>query len=286
MRFLSPWFRQSKKTRRPAHGRGSRRSRATAKRHFSRRLAWGLLAGAGLSSAVWLWHSGWVAHGIAAAGDGLLAMTARAGLKVEDVLVEGRARSRRSEILEILGIKRDAPILAFDPHAAKQRLEALPWVGNATVERRLPRVIYLRLVEREPLALWQHEGRLAVIDRSGRVIPGVPAETHARLPLVVGEDAAVHAVEMLAMLASEAELNNRVAALVRVRNRRWNVRLQGGIDVRLPEGDPAGAWAQLARIQREHDVLGRDVVTIDMRMPDRLIVRTAPGAGRTGGENT
>ncbi len=286
MRFLNPRFRQSKKTRRPAPGHGSRRSRAKAKRQFNRRLAWGLLAGAGFSSAVWLWHSGWVAREIAAAGDGLLAMTARAGLKIEDVLVEGRARSRRSEIMETLGIERDAPILAFDPHVAKRRLEALPWVGNATVERRLPRVIYVHLVEREPLALWQNEGKLAVIDRSGQVIPGVPAETHAHLPLVVGKDAAAHAAEMLAMLAREPELNTRVGAVIRVRNRRWNVRLQGGIDVRLPEGDPAGAWAQLARIQREHGVLGRNVVTIDMRMPDRLIVRTAPDAERAGGEDT
>ena len=158
MRLLNTWSRQSKKTRRPTLGRGARRSRAKSKRQFSRRLAWGLLAGAGLSSAIWLWHSGWVGREIAAVGDGLLAMTARAGLKIEDVLVEGRARSRRSEIMGIQGIKRDAPILAFDPHTAKQRLEALPWVGNATVERRLPHVIYVHLVEREPLALWQHEG--------------------------------------------------------------------------------------------------------------------------------
>ena len=286
MRFLSPRFRQSKKTRRPARGRGSRRSRAKAKRQFSRRLAWGLLAGVGFSGAVWLWHSGWVAREITAAGDGLLAMTARAGLKIEDVLVEGRARSRRSEIMETLGIKRDAPILAFDPHAAKRRLEALPWVGNATVERRLPHIIYVHLVEREPLALWQHEGRLAVIDRSGQVILGVPTETHARLPLVVGKDAAAHAPRCSP--CSRANRNSIPASPL------WfgcaigagTCACRAASTCACPKAIPAGAWAQLARIQREHGVLGRDVVTIDMRMPDRLIVRTAPGTERAGGEDT
>ena len=86
-------------------------------------------------------------------------------------------------------------------------------------------------------------------------------------------------------------LRPRVAAAVLVRGRRWNVRLAGGIDVRLPEDDPRAAWAQLARMQREHGVLERDVIAIDLRMPDRLVVRTAPGAtpqeaGARGGEET
>jgi cell division protein FtsQ len=213
-----------------------------------------------------------------AAEQGFYDLTLRAGLSVENVLVEGRRRSKRSAVIEALGVARGVPILRLDPHAAKTRLEGLPWVYRASVVRRLPETVYVRLIEREPLALWQNNGELAVIDRSGGIIPGAEAGRFAKLPLVVGEDAADHAAELLAMLAKEPVLKAKVAAAVRVRGRRWNVRLDGGIDVRLPEEGAAAAWAQLARIQREHGVLERDVVLIDLRMPDRLVVRTAPGA--------
>jgi len=226
----------------------------------------------------WLWLDGWYGRQIAAIGDGLYAASARAGLSVEDVLVEGRNHTDRDTLLATLGLTRGTPILTFDPHAAKARLEALPWVREAMVERRLPDTIFLRLNEREPMALWQNDGQLAVIDRGGRVIPGAQATAFAKLPLLVGEDAARNAVALLATLDTEPELRAQVTAAISVQGRRWNIRLDNGIDVRLPETDTAAAWAQLARLQRSNEMLERDVVTIDLRLPDRLVVRTAPGA--------
>ena len=252
-------------------------------------------AAAGAGSLVviglgWLLVDGWYGRQMAAIGDGLYAASASAGLSVQDVLVEGRTRTPSKAILATLGLARGAPILSFDPHAAKIRLESLPWVREAMVERRLPETVYLRLSEREPLALWQYEGKLAVIDRTGQVIAGAPAADFATLPVVVGEDAPRTAEALLRVLDSEPELRVRVAAAIRVQGRRWNIRLDDGIDIRLPETNPAAAWAELARLQREHEVLQRDVVTIDLRLPDRLVVRTAPGAAQIGkrpnGEDT
>ncbi len=238
----------------------------------------------------WLGLDGWYGRQIAAIVDGLYAASAGAGLSVEDVLVEGRKRTPRETLLGTLGLGRGEPILAFDPHLAKARLEALPWVREATVERRLPNTVYLRLTEREPLALWQYKGRLAVIDQGGEVIAGAQAAAFAKLPLLVGEDAPRHAQALLAILDRQPDLRVRVAAAIRVQGRRWNIRLDDGIDVRLPEVDAAAAWGELARLQREHEVLQRDVVTIDLRLPDRLILRTAPGAilpgKRAAGEDT
>ncbi|MCH7796281.1 MAG: FtsQ-type POTRA domain-containing protein, partial [Proteobacteria bacterium] len=230
--------------------RPRRNARNTSNRRLWRRTGIGAAASVVVLGLAGLWYGGWVERGVAAAGRALLAATVEAGFKVDDVLVEGRARTKRSAILEALGVARDTPILAFDPHAAKRRLEALPWVRAAIVERRLPEAIFVRLVERKPRALWQHQGRLAVIDRGGDVIPGAKPEAFAHLPLVVGKGAPGHAADLLAMLDSEPELRTRVSAAVRVRDRRWNLRLDGGIDVRLPEHNPAAAWAELARIQR------------------------------------
>lgn len=291
MDFL-PWG-QKKKNRKPARGRvvtrrvpvrkTRGRKRPTPDWARRRRVVAASLLLIALSGTAWLWHSGWVERRIASIGEGLLNATAQAGLKIGDVLVEGRVRTTRSAILETLGVARGTPILALDPHAAKARLEALPWVLTATVERRLPRIVHIQLTERQPLALWQFEGRLTVIDQAGAVIDQAQSKAFASLPLLVGEGAPIHAADLLDMLKSEPELNAKVTAAVRVRDRRWNVRLAGDIDVRLPEIKAAEAWAELARIQREHSVLSRDVVIIDLRMPDRLVVRTSPDAAPKGG---
>src|SRR3546814_16676093 len=84
---------------------------------------------------------------------------------------------------------------------------------------------------------------------------------------------------LIAVMNSEPELRERVTAAVRVGGRRWNIQIEGRIDVRLPEADAAGAWAQLARIERQQGLLSRDVLIVDLRLPDRLVVRTDPDSG-------
>jgi cell division protein FtsQ len=202
--------------------------------------------------------------------------TAALGFRVADIRVEGRETTDREMILDALGAQPGTPILAVDPVRAKQQLESLPWVRSALIERRFPDTLYVRLVERKPMALWQHAGKIELIDRSGAVIPVVHLDRFAKLPLVVGEDAASHAAELLAMLGSEPDLASRVTAAVHVGGRRWNLRIDNTIDVLLPADDPAAAWADLARLQRSSAILKRDVQAIDMRLPDRLVVRVVP----------
>ena len=212
----------------------------------------------------------------ASASARLLEASAAFGLRVNDIRVEGRATTDRETILDALGARPGTPIFAVDPARAKRQLESLPWVRSAAIERRLPDTIYVRLVEREPMALWQHGGKIDLIDRSGAVIPVTRLDRFAKLPMVVGEDAAGHAAALLAMLGSQPDLAARVTAAIDVDGRRWNLRLDNAIDVLLPSDDPAAAWADLARLQRTSAILQRDVQAIDMRLPDRLVVRVAP----------
>ena len=226
----------------------------------------------------WSWHSGWLEAEIDVAGQGLIEISGRAGLSVGDVLVEGRGRTGREAILAALGVERDTPILSLDPVAARERLEALPWVALASVERRLPDTLYLRLVERRPMALWQRRGEVVVIDSRGEVIEGASPGRFAALPLVVGDDAADHARDLLIMLSRAPDLERRVTAAIRVGRRRWNLRLDQAIEVRLPERDAVTAFEQLAQLSREQRLLERHIQVIDLRLPDRLVVRMAPDA--------
>jgi cell division protein FtsQ len=195
------------------------------------------------------------------------------GLRVDDVEVEGRETTDAPTIMAALAAGRGTPILAVSPSRARAQLLALPWVRSATIERRLPGTVYVRLVERKPLAIWQHGGEQELIDRDGAVIPVKDLERFAKLPIVVGEDAAAHAAALIDMLASEPDLARRVNAAVRVGGRRWNLRIDGAIDVLLPDSDPAAAWTKLAQLERSDGLLKREVAIVDMRLPDRLVVR-------------
>jgi cell division protein FtsQ len=208
----------------------------------------------------------------------LIDRTAALGLRVADIRVEGRMTTDRKTILAALGAGPGTPILAVDPVRAERRLEALPWISAALIERRLPDTVYVRLVERTPLALWQHDGGVQLIDTTGIVIPVAHLDRFAKLPLVVGPDAAVDAPALITMLAKEPDLAAHVTAAVRIGRRRWNLRIDGRIDVLLPADDAAGAWAALARLARSSAIFDRDVTAVDMRLPDRLVVRVAPQA--------
>ena len=200
------------------------------------------------------------------------------GLRVQEVLVEGRIRSASETIMETLQTRRGEAILGFDAEAARQRLEALPWIESAVVERRLPDTVYVRLTERSPFALWQNGGRFHLVDSKGVTILMNPGGDFAQLPVIVGEGAPQRAEEILLLLEGEPQIKPLVAAAIRVGDRRWNLHLTNGIDVRLPEENPAVALGVLADLHRQQKLLDRDIVAIDLRQTDRMIVQLSPAA--------
>ena len=290
MRRLTELFRRFKPGAKPAAGRGRPRRRA-ARRWLRPALGYGGAA-AGLAlvagGIAWAWTSGRAADewdGLRAAA---MEASARAGLVVAEVYVAGRGETARDDLIAALEVTLGAPILAFDGEAARRRIEALGWVREATVERRFPNTLFLRIAEREPLALWQRDGRLVIVDRDGVVIDGAAPESFAGLPVIVGDDAPRYAARLLTVLATEPSLRVRVEAAVRVGGRRWNLRFDNGIDVELPEQGLAEAWRRLAAFERRHGLLSRDITAIDLRLPDRVVVRPAGafGVSDAAGEST
>jgi cell division protein FtsQ len=262
----------------------ARRPRRTGlvRRHYRTaiRIAGPALLFAALYGAVQLGDSRSGKAALQVAAEKVVHASSSLGLTVSDVEVEGRETTDRETILQALGVGPGTPILAVNPARAKQQLEVLPWVHQAVVERRLPGTLYVRLVERKPLALWQHGGRIELIDREGAVIPVTRLDQFAKLPMVVGEGAAKHAAELIDMLGGEPDLAARITAAIRVGDRRWNLRVDNAVDVLLPAEDASSAWSRLANLERSDGVLKREVQTIDMRLPDRLVLRVTPEAAK------
>jgi cell division protein FtsQ len=243
-------------------------------------LAAGLVGGIG--------YLGWTHGTFAAAWDAVeqtvVETTGDAGFVLGDVLVEGRHETEKDTLIAAIGVHRGAPIFGIDINEARFQIEQLPWVEHATVQRRLPDLIYVRLSEREPLAIWQNERRFTVIDRAGR--PLADAVDLAKrgnkrietLPQIVGPEAPAHVGELLEALAEVPEVRKRMAAASWIGNRRWDVKLDNGIVVKLPENDMALALQRLAMVQARERVFERDIVAVDLRQPDRMVLQTAESA--------
>ncbi len=243
--------------------------------HRRTRIAVGVLvvvsSVAGVSA--WLAMSGRGSDIAANLKDSAIRQTAAMGLVIDDVLLVGRVHTPKRSVLRAVGVRRGEPILAVDPGRIARRVAAISWVESVVVERRLPNTLFVKIVERKPMALWQRKGRIALIDRGGAVLTRRDLSKFKGLVTVVGGDAPRHTPELLSMIADDPQLARRVRAAVRIGGRRWNLRFDNGIDVSLPQRGAAQAWARLGRLERKHGLLGHDIKAIDLRLPDRLIVR-------------
>ena len=243
--------------------------------------AMSVLMAASAAGAWYIGRDGRIAALTAETQDRIARTGAELNLVVESVQVEGRLRADRQALLAALGVSRGTPILSVDLDAAKARIETVPWVRNASIERLLPDTLYIRLSERAPLALWQHGGKFDLVDQDGNVIANADIGGYPFLPQVVGDGAPAATPNLLSLLASEPALQAHVIASVRVGGRRWDIHLDNGIVVALPENNAASAWHRLAALDRSDDLLERAVQVIDMRLPDRVVLRVPPDVAKS-----
>jgi len=248
----------------------------------------GALAGSAtliLAILIWLWVIGWPQRQMQRLADGMMDLTRAMHFAVTDVQVDGRQQTSKEALTTALGVKPGDPIFSFDPTAAEARLAKLPWVASATVERCLPDIIYVHLAERVPLARWQHDGHTIVVDTEGHELPDAPPDKFTGLPLVVGAGAATEAADLLEALRDAPEVANRMTAATWVGLRRWDIYLPGKIVAKMPEGKLPEGLRRLSDLITEQKILERDIVSIDLRFPDRVIMeQSGPVNAHPSGE--
>ncbi|MEZ5812080.1 MAG: cell division protein FtsQ/DivIB [Rhizobiaceae bacterium] len=206
------------------------------------------------------------------------AVTARTGFAVEEIRISGHKQTSEIDIIGQLDLGGWTSLLTFSAAAARDRLAALPWVDNVSVRKAYPSTLEIRIDERKPFAIWQNGSALTLVEKSGASIVAFPGGDFASLPLVVGLGAPEHAAGIVARVAAEPDLARHVKAFIRVADRRWDLRLDNGITVKLPETGDEEAMADLVALDRSQGILSRDVASIDMRLGDRLTVRLTPDA--------
>ncbi len=204
----------------------------------------------------------------------------RAGMRIATVSLSGQRQVSREEIFAAAGVTDHSSLLFLDVADARARLEAIPWIAEATVRKLYPDRLQITITEREAFALWQQQGKVHVIAADGTVLAAKVEPRLASLPFVVGNGAAVKARDFLAVLDRFPALRDQVRAAILVGDRRWNLRLKNGIDVRLPDSDVERALESLTRLNREKSLLSRDIVAVDLRLPDRVTVRLSDAAAQ------
>ena len=202
------------------------------------------------------------------------------GFRITGLVINGRKQLTQDDVLAIGGVNGRSSLLFLDAAALRDKLKANPWIADATVLKLYPGRLQIDLVERSAFALWQQDRRLSVIADDGVVLEPYVSRSFLSLPLVVGKGAETHARDFLELLARYPQVHAVTKAAIFIGQRRWNLRLKDGLDIRLPEYGVGNALAELSRIDREDKLFSRDIVAVDMRLPDRLIVQLSDDAAK------
>jgi cell division protein FtsQ len=203
-----------------------------------------------------------------------------AGFRITAVVINGRKQLTQDEVLAIGGVNGRSSLLFLDAATVRDKLKTNAWIADATVLKLYPGQLQIDVVERSPFALWQQDGRLSVIAEDGAVLEPYMSRRFVSLPLVVGKGAETRARDFLALLARYPQVRAATKAAIFVGERRWNLRLKDGLDIKLPENDVGNALAALSKFDKDDRLFSRDIVAVDMRLPDRLTVQLSEDAAK------
>jgi cell division protein FtsQ len=232
-----------------------------------------------------LWQGGHLDTFIREHGQPHHALARAVGLGLESITISGISQMRETEVLAAAGINSKLSLAFLDVTELRERLERVPMIESATVRKLYPNELVITLTEREPYAIWQNNGELFIIAADGTVIDLMQDERFVDLPFVVGENANSRSKEYFALLDAAGPLKSRIRAGTLVAGRRWTLKMDNGMDVRLPEKGASDALARLVKLENEQKILEKDVLAIDLRMADRVVVRLTEEAALARAES-
>ncbi len=203
------------------------------------------------------------------------------GLILKDILLEGQQHTSKEEILTAItgspkeksSLRIGDPMGDIDLWGIKEKLETLTWVKHASIERQYPSTLSISISERKPVALWQNAGKITLLDEDGKVINEKNLDDFANLVILVGKDVPYYSSSLLQMLKSHPEIDPLVSSAIRVSDRRWDLRLRNGIEIKLPEENPDRALEYLAEVNKESKILTSSAKSIDLRLEEKMFVK-------------
>lgn len=255
-------FNKSKKINNPAK---QRKSRLIMSRVLF--LTKMMVVTAFLSSFIWLYNN------INPIIDEFYGFTADLGFVVNDLTIEGQKYTTSDKISKIIKIKPGMPIFAVSLPALKVRLESINWIKYAVVERKLPDSLHIKVVERTPIALGQKNRKLYIIDDEGVIINDKNnIKDYLNLPIIIGDGAEIYANSLINTLKVEPELFKHITSIIRVSERRWNIRLDDKLEIKMPEENFEKSWQTVIKLYKKNELLDANISSLDLRIPNKIFV--------------
>ena len=205
-------------------------------------------------------------------------MTSSLGFKVHSVSISGHRNMKEQDILDVLGLSPGVSLMTFNVGNAHKVLLSEPWVKSASVRKIYPGKLKIELNERAPFAVWQRGSVVSIVDDEGLVLDDFNEELHGSLPIVVGYGAQRKGAEFLALMDEFPALRSRIRASMLHSERRWDVLLDNAVTIKLPEEGAREALQELLALDAEKSILTKDLVSIDLRLSDRLVMRLSDSA--------
>ena len=198
-----------------------------------------------------------------------------AGFRVRSVSVQGTHRMNPGPVYRIALDSRTTALPLVDVAGIREQLLGFGWVKDARVSRRYPDTLVIDIVERDPAALWQDGNRLSLIDADGHVLDKVPVTRMPDLPLLVGAGANGQAQGLDRLLARVPTIKAQLVSASWIGKRRWDLAVQTGEVIALPEGEKAAAdaLAKFAEKDKSAGLLGRGIERFDLRIPGKMVAR-------------
>lgn len=206
------------------------------------------------------------------------------GFGIEGVTIIGAKEISEDELLTASGITTRDSLPFLDAAAIRSRIAEVPMVKEVSIRKLYPSRLVVEIEEREPYALWQKDGQVHVISKEGTPIDNLADPRLAHKAFVVGEYANLRVPEFLKILDNAGDLRDQVRAGVLVASRRWNVKLENGLEIKLPENQPEVAFAQFAQHARAMRMLEKDIISVDLRVPERMVLRLTADAAAARAE--
>jgi cell division protein FtsQ len=197
------------------------------------------------------------------------------GLAADDIRINGLTHHNPELILQTLGVTPGGSLVRFDAGQARSILQNMNWVSAASVQRKFPNRLEITIAEREPFAIWQHDGTYSLIDRAGVAMGGLELMGQSHLMLVTGVGANLQAEQLVNHLEATPELKSKISAAALVGKRHWTLYLSNGVKIALPvEGVPE-ALAKVSELDASQGLLSKGIRELDMRIAGQMTVAIA-----------
>ena len=195
------------------------------------------------------------------------------GFALKSVYIQGRINTPKQQIINAITIKTGDSMFRVDTQDIKNKISKIGWINTVSVERRFPNTIYITVKEKKPVAIWQLNGTLSIIDKNGDVLSKNQLKKFSHLKILVGKNANKKVLDFMRIIAHDTTLSKMVSAGIWISKRRWNVVLLNRIEVKLPSVSPNLSWVKLGKYAKKKNLLTRDIKSIDLRITDKIFLK-------------